>query len=239
MRSGRLDPVSGQRSAFPLDLDSIKDDETKKVAEYLRGVRQESQAIVYEQVRKRHAPMDELDYGPETSSFAGKHTSDPHDAREGTPIDLSECWEITKKLYGDNLAQHEDPPKNFSQLYDLALSSFRLLEPQHPAECDSLAKWKHFCAHNWPIPVNHTDTFRLFKYLIKWASGTPPQLHFVWAYALLLRTPKVLDGSEISQLRDLCRALQPHAASQPLVEPFIRICASVFHQYDMLELIAS
>lgn len=183
--------------------------------------------------------MEELDYGPETSISVGAQTQDSQQAPAVTPIDLSECWNITKKLYGEHLTHREDLeiPEDLNQLYELANASFISLPPQHPAQCDSLAKWKEYCAHNWPVPVNHADTFRLFKYLVKWASGTPPQLHFVWAFALLLRTPKVLDGSEISQLRDLCRALQPHAAEQPLVEPFIRICASVFHQHDMLELL--
>lgn len=235
-REGEVDQFSGQRAAFPPRTDETSDPDYIRAVQYLQEVRKQALSLALNSIsnkRKASEPIDAYTIRRAVPQDLVLNYSDPD-------ISLTEVIAITNKLFDGANAQSITVNRGgasldkITALYRKAHASFANLEPQHPAECKSLATWKTYTSQNWPVPLDREDTFRLFKYLIKWCTAQPPSLHFIWAWSLLLRTDEILSGDEVSILRELSRALVKHKALTPIPTAFVQVVGNVFRQLDLL-----
>lgn len=203
MREGALDPLFGQRAAFPLSDDL-------EVNKYLESVRFEAQALAKVPV-KRAA----LDYGEPV-----KKRHEMLRAEISTE-DASLIRDFTATLVSVKA------PTSFSDFFKIAHDSYSELDSVRPEECTSLATWKAYCSANEPLPLDQTDVFRVYKYLIRWNFAN--ERFFRWCWALLLRTPYVLTGDEIAVLRQLTRAIPENAWSRA----WLVVVSEVYGQRDL------
>lgn len=237
-REGKIDQFSGQKAAFPLSVNDTSDPDHLRAIRYLEEVREQARSLALNSISlkrkasqpiaatpsRRPAPLDSmLNYSDPDISFTEIVT---------LTDELFNGANKHKQLLTDN--RFETSVDKITALYREAHSHFAVLEPQHPAGCTSLATWKAYTSQNWPIPLDHENTFRLFKYLVKWCTGQPPNLHFIWAWSLLLRTNETLSGDEISILRELSRVIVKHKTETPIPNAFVQVVGIVFRQHDLI-----
>lgn len=215
--SGRLDPGFGQRSAFPIETNTVaaEGDPTNGV-DYVLRVRQEAEAmarrVLDEEPPAKRAPKRPIGATPALN----------YDERADYAV-----FEYTKSALGVEGAR---------TLLELYTRASEVVEKRaiESCDCDSQATWKEYIMENPPLILDHSANLRVIKYLARWGRQRWTINMAYWAWTAVIRLPEVLTADETAVLRDLVRADESEEdEARQFLDAIRRIAVDQFGQADL------
>ncbi|GME91326.1 unnamed protein product [Ambrosiozyma monospora] len=185
---GPLDPLFGQRRAFPIaiDLNSVDQSKTPQdVNEYLALVRLEAQGFDSQFISQNDDSNDD----------GGIYWIPSNDNGEGQN-DCESEERIFLEEYRNNRERYNDFRNNLTELDAIDL-------PKTQKE------WKQFIFENQPTDeliaqiIEENEVIKLIVYFTKWLNTKVNENFASWIFRILESIDDVLDGSDLSVIRAL------------------------------------
>ncbi|KAG7890080.1 hypothetical protein KL936_002754 [Ogataea polymorpha] len=225
---GPLDPIFGQRRAFPiaLDLESVDASKaTTDVNSYLALVRLEAQQFEKKGFCSEASVAEKRIFNSDNQQSHSEPTLDKENHRRW-PVEYLEEFKSSQKAYLN---------------YRLNLTELDAIDlPQNQKE------WKHLIFNNEPSfaitaqIVEENVNIKLIVYFTKWLNRDINVCFEQWIFHMLYATDTVMTSSNMSVMRALGKkALKQMAAAldqrnQTIMERIVLIIGAIYGQRDLL-----